>query len=181
MKKISFKWPFGKKDPPIMPQAEGNKKSNNVPSVSPGRVSVPEDSNFISSLKGLTYMVSPSFRTEIIPFIRDLYKVNPDVGIALQDMFKLSNTGHLITFPNNTDEEASKMREHLKNATKKWSTYSAGIDGLVNKMIVQLLVSGAISIECVPDDKLEGLATILFLRPENIVFKRENNGVYQPY
>lgn len=181
MKKISFKWPFGKKDPPTMPQAEGNKKPNNVPSVSPGRVSVPEDSNFISSLKGLTYMVSPSFRTEIIPFIRDLYKVNPDVGIALQDMFKLSNTGHLITFPNNTDEEASKMREHLKNATKKWSTYSAGIDGLVNKMIVQLLVSGAISIECVPDDKLEGLATILFLRPEHIVFKRENNGVYQPY
>ena len=31
------------------------------------------------------------------------------MGIALQDMFKLSNTGHLITFPNNTDEEASKI------------------------------------------------------------------------
>ena len=57
MKKISFKWPFGKKDPPIMPQAEGNKKSNNVPSVSPGRVSVPEDSNFISSLKSSTAII----------------------------------------------------------------------------------------------------------------------------
>lgn len=72
------------------------------------------------------------------------------MGIALQDMFKLANTGHTVTFPNNTDAEASKMREHLKEATKGWTRYTAGIDGLVNKMIVQLLVSGAISVEGVP-------------------------------
>ena len=42
---------------------------------------------------------------------------------------------------------------------KGWTRYTAGIDGLVNKMIVQLLVSGAISVEGVPNDKLDGLAT----------------------
>lgn len=57
---------------------------------------------------GVKDLVLPSFRTEIIPLIRDLYKVNPDVSIALQDMFKLSNTGHTISFPNNTPEEAEK-------------------------------------------------------------------------
>lgn len=103
------------------------------------------------------------------------------MGIALQDMFKLANTSHTVTFPNNTDEEASKMREHLKKATKVWARYTAGIDGLVNKMIVQLLVSGAISVEGVPNDKLDGLATVLFLKPEHIKFKRELNGVYAPY
>lgn len=103
------------------------------------------------------------------------------MGIALQDMFKLANTGHTVTFPNNTDAEASKMREHLKEATKGWTRYTAGIDGLVNKMIVQLLVSGAISVEGVPNDKLDGLATVLFLKPEYIKFKRELNGVYSPY
>lgn len=126
-------------------------------------------------------MVDPSFRVEVIPLIRDLYKVNPDMGIALQDMFKLANTGHTVTFPNNSDAEADKMRKHLTEATKKWSRYTAGIDGLVNKMIVQCLVSGAISVEGVPNDMLDGLDTVLFLRPENIVFKRENNGVYSPY
>ena len=45
-------------------------------------------------------------------------------------------------FAYNTDEEASKMRDHLIKATKGWTRYTAGIDGLVNKMIVQLLVSG---------------------------------------
>ena len=126
-------------------------------------------------------MVTPSFRVEVIQLLRDLYKVNPDVNIALQDMFKLANTGHNITFPNNTDKEADKMRDHLSKVSSKWSNYTAGMDGLVNKMIVQLMISGAISVEAVPNEKLEGLATVLFLKPDRIVFKRENNGVYSPY
>lgn len=176
-KKFNFNWWGKKKDPP----PESNKEKQKPSTISPGRVSVDEDESLISSLRGITTMVDPSFRVEVIPLIRDLYKVNPDMGIALQDMFKLANTGHTITFPNNTDAEAEKMREHLNKATKKWSRYTAGIDGLVNKMIVQCLVGGAISVEGVPDDDLSGLATILFLKPENIVFKREYNGVYSPY
>lgn len=157
-------------------------KKEEVP-ISPGRVSEPDDDpgNFIHTLKGLTQMVTPSFRVEVIQLLRDLYKVNPDVNIALQDMFKLANTGHNITFPNNTDKEADKMRDHLSKVSSKWSNYTAGMDGLVNKMIVQLMISGAISVEAVPNEKLEGLATVLFLKPDRIVFKRENNGVYSPY
>lgn len=152
----------------------------NIP---PGRVSVPNDlnSNVITVLKDLTGLVTPSFRAELIPLIRDLYKVNPDVSIAVQDMFKLANTGHEISFPNNSESEAAKMRDHLKEVSKKWSRYTAGIDGLVNKFIVQSLVGGAISVEAVPNEKLDGLATIVFLNPEEILFKRENNGVYHPY
>lgn len=150
--------------------------------VPPGRISVPNDSNSIlTAFPGVREMVKPSFRTELIPLIRDLYKVNPDVGIALQDMFKLANTGHLINFPNNTAEESKKMRDHLEKVSKKWSNYTAGVDGLTNKLIVQLLVGGAISIEAVPNNDLSGVATILFINPEDIVFKRENNGVYHPY
>lgn len=179
-KKFNFNWSWvRKKDSPPEPYKE--EKKSKPSTISPGRVSVDEDESLISSLKGITAMVDPSFRVEVIPLIRDLYKVNPDMGIALQDMFKLTNTGHTVTFPNNTDDEADKMRKHLAEKTKKWSRYTAGIDGLVNKMIVQCLVGGAISVEGVPDEKLEGLDTILFLRPENIVFKRENNGVYSPY
>ena len=150
----------------------------------PGRVSVPNDPNgstMVTVLKDLTQLVTPSFRTELIPLIRDLYKINPDMSIAIQDMFKLTNTGHEIDFPNNTESEASKMRNHLKEVSKKWSKYTAGIDGLVNKFIVQSFVGGAISIEAVPKSDLGGLATIVFINPEDVIFKRENNGVYHPY
>lgn len=153
----------------------------NITGISPGRVSVPNDSSFINLLNREVKMVTPSFRREVIPLIRNLYKVNPDMSIALQDMFKLANTGHELGFPNNTDKEADDMRAHLAKVTKRWSMYTAGIDGLVNKMMVQLFISGAISIEAVPNDSLDGIATIIFVNPEDIYFERENNGVYQPY
>lgn len=170
------------KDPPLLVENAETKPKQKVTGISPGRVSVPDDSsNFISTLKGITQVVDPSFRVEVIKLIRDLYKVNPDVGIALQDTFKLTNTGHTVTFPNNTDKEAEAMRNHLAEATKRWSRYTSGIDGLVNKMVVQLIVGGAISVEGVPSEDLDTLETILFINPDNIRFKRENNGVYQPY
>ena len=158
-------------------------EAKTIASISPGRVSEPEDNNgdFVAVLSNMTSMVTPSFRREVIPLIRKLYKVNPDVGIALQDMFKLTNTGHIITFPNNTDEEAEKMRDHLRDVSRNWSRYTSGMDGLVNKMLVQLMVGGAISIEAVPNEDLDGLSTILFLKPENIYFHQTNNGVYEPY
>lgn len=173
---------FGKKkSPPVdISKNEARRDKPETP-ISPGRVSVDEDDSLFLSLKGTTKMVEPSFRVEVIKLLRDLYKVNPDMAIALQDMFKLANTGHNITFPNNSDEEAERMRDHLNEVTKQWSRYTAGINGLVNKMMVQLMVGGAVSVEAVPNQKLDGLATILFLKPENIIFEREANGVYAPY
>ena len=151
--------------------------------LSPGRVSAPDDTygSTILSLNGLTKLVTPSFRTELIPLIRDLYKVNPDVSISVQDMFKLANTGHKISFPSNTPEEAKKMREHLLKKHEQWGMYTGGIDGIVNKMAVQVLISGAISIEAVPSLNIDGVDTILFIKPETIIFKRDSNGVYTPY
>ena len=151
--------------------------------VSPGRVSVPNDSPELTvrKLQGLTNLITPSYRQDLIPLIRDLYKINPDVSIALQDMFKLSNTAHRIDFPNNTTEEARKMRLHLREASKRWSRYSAGMPGLINRMICQIMVGGALSTEAVPNTDLTGLSTILFINPEDMRFERENNGVYQPY
>ena len=171
MNPLSFKnWDFFKRKDPPKKKEEFNR---DVSTISPGRVSVPDDSTFIQLLQGQTAVVTPSFRTDVIQLIRNLYKINPDMSIALQDMFKLANTGHDVNFPNNSDKEADEMRDHLRIATKRWSMYTAGIDGLVNKMIVQLMVGGAISVEGVPNNELDGLSTIIFIKPDDIVFKRD--------
>lgn len=189
MKNPFFNLFFKNKSKPEVLENKGGKKNNepfnrDISSIPPGRVSIPDDGSNLSYttvLRGLTKMVTPSFRVEVISLIRDLYKVNPDMGIALQDMFKLTNTSHDVTFPNNTDKESDEMRKHLSLASKRWSMYTAGINGLVNKMIVQCLVGGAISIEAVPNNKLDGVSTILFIKPDTIVFERDNEGVYHPY
>lgn len=173
---------FKKKEPPKPKITQDDGFNRDIDSISPGRVSVPDDPRtFISSLKDQVKMVTPSFKVEVIKLIRDLYKVNPDMSIALQDMFKLANTGHQVIFPYNTPEEGVKMREHINKVVKRWSRYTAGIDGLVNKMMVQALIGGAISVEGVPNNDLTGLATVVFVKPDDIVFRRENNGVYHPY
>lgn len=173
---------FKRRYPESIDQNKSKDDPKTLASISPGRVSAPEeDGDFVSVLRDMTRMVTPSFRREVIPLIRQLYKVNPDMGIALQDMFKLTNTGHMVTFPNNTAEEAEKMRTHLKEVSSNWTRYTAGVNGLVNKMIVQCMVGGAISVEAVPNKDLNGIATIIFLKPENIWFHQENNGVYSPY
>lgn len=168
----------------VRPKAVDEIKQADTTGIPPGRVSQPDvgSSGMLATVRGLTSrMVTPSFRTDLIPLIRDLYKINPDVGVALQDMFKLANTGHYVQFPNNSDEEEIKMIKHLQEATKRWSTYTAGIDGLVNKFITQCLIGGAVSIEAVPNKELRGIETVLFLKPETIIFKRQASGKYHPY
>lgn len=178
-------WFFGKPNKATEDEEKANNQStpsNTRKSIPPGRVSVPNDtSDLLSSLSSDTRFVDTTFHRDYIPAIRKLYKVNPDMSIVLQDTFKLANTGHHIDFPYNSDEEAQRMEEHLSTVTKKWSNYTAGVDGLVNKMIVQCLVAGAISIEGVPSQKIDGVSTVLFIKPEEIYFKREANGVYHPY
>jgi len=163
-------------------EAEPHSSSQVTKSIPPGRLSVPNDtSNLITHLTSEYNFVGTEFEREYIPLIRKIYKVNPDMSIVLQDTFKLANTGHNFDFPYNTDEEALAMEEHLFEATKRWSTYTAGIDGLVNKMIVQGMVGGAISVEGVPNNNLDGISTVIFVKPEEIYFKRGPQGVYHPY
>lgn len=182
MKIFGFNISVTKSSPPPI-QEERERRKPKVTGIDPGRVSAPDSqmNGMLYTLKDFTQMVNPSFRVEVIQLLRDLYKINPDVSKALQDMFQLTNTGHQVQFPNNSDKEAEAMGEHLNKVSKTWSNYTAGIYGLINKMVVQCFVGGAISIEAVPNADLSGISTILFIRPDTIVFRRENNGVYQPY
>lgn len=158
------------------------RKKQNVVALPPGRSSVPDDSsNPLNYIHKNTVLVNPSYPTELITLIRKLARINPDVGITIQDMFKLANTNHSIEFPNNTDKEAREMKMHLSQVSKEWSTYTAGIHGIINKMLVQCYLTGAISVEAVPNSDLSGLSTIVFVDPESIRFKREKDGVYKPY
>lgn len=179
-----FSW-FNRKPENLKEKKNGppNNGGESVTAISPGRVSVPDDDlgNVIVTLRESTRLISPSFRSDLIPLIRDLYKVNPDVSIAVQDMFKLANTGHVVNFPKNTGKEAEQMRDHLIKASKNWGMFTGGINGIVNKFIVQALIGGAISIEAVPNKDLTGLSTILFIKPESIYFHRDSEGKYHPY
>lgn len=154
--------------------------------VSPaGRVSVPtnsEGNNIIHSLNQDLKLVKQSFYVEAIPVLRKLYKTNEDIGSVLYDAIQLTNTGHEIYFdPGVSQEQQQKMRLHLDKVVKKWGYGTAGINGLVNKWIAQIYVSGALSIEWIPDMDLTGIENCAIINPETIVFGMDSRSRYIAY
>ena len=175
---------IGKRKPP---ESTDNKKiqepNGKTVTIPPGRISVPPGyNNALGYLQGTTIMVEPDLLPEIIPIIRALTKVNSDMYIAATDMVRLINTGHTVRFDNKVSpEKAAKMLKHIENNQKSWAPHNGGMYGVVNKMIMQVFIAGAISFEAVPSNDLDGVGYIAFPSPESIRFKRELDGRYSPY
>jgi hypothetical protein len=145
------------------------------------RRDVPTDSlPFIQkSLK----VVQAGYQFDVIPIIRKLADVNPDVNQALNDFVKLANTGHEVVFNQEVKpEQANDMRRHLLDSAKSWHVGAAGINGIVNKMFRQAMIGGALSMEWVPNLSLDNVKEIRFVYPERIRFVLEKNSTtYHPY
>lgn len=160
------------------------KKKGDVNVPPNGRVTEPtynNATNYIEKLKGGLNIIKPEFQKESIPLIRKLYKVNGDMGSVLFDLVQLTNTGHKIEFSQTIKEvDQDNMRRHLEEVTKRWGQGTAGINGLVNKLITQVYVSGALSAEQVINPDLTGIDYIALVNPETIYFSEER-GKYQAY
>ena len=177
-----------KKVLPLKGKTSSAKKEPSIKSVvaPAGRVSVPTNSesgnNVLTTLKSDLRLVKHSSYIQAIPIIRKLYKVNEDIGSVLYDAIQLTNTGHTVYFdPSVSQKDQEKMKLHLDKVSKKWGYGTAGINGLVNKWIAQIYVSGALSIEWVPDMDLMGVENCAIINPETIVFGMDKRSRYIPY
>jgi len=140
-----------------------------------------EGENPVTILKQAVSYVNPKFNQNCIPVIRDLYKVDPDMGLALMDIVQLTNTGHHIRFDQDTPaDEQDKMRKHLRKVSGGWLDGVSGIDGIVSRLIAQIWIGGAISAEKVIKLNLRGISRIGLVNPELIRYGI-TNGRYEPY
>lgn len=155
-------------------------KDTTKPASRVSRSEYESDNVLLGNLEGF---INPEYNLNIIPALRGLAANNPDVGAVYNDLIQLTNTGHKIIFNQSIPaEQADKMRKHLDNKTLKWGSGVAGINGLVNKWIAQIWVSGALSNEWVIAEDLSGVENNVIVNPENIRFKYvEATTRYQPY
>jgi hypothetical protein len=128
-------------------------------------------------------VIPADYEFEVVPLIRKLVKVNPDLSQAFNDTVRLANTGHKIYFDQSVGAaEIDNMREFILNSAKTWHVGAAGINGIVNKMIRQGLVGGAIATDWVPNLALDNLEEVRFINPEQVRFVIDKNYKgYQPY
>ena len=161
-------------------------KSDSLIKVPPtsGRKTRPTfDETYYDLRSGVKY-INPSFLREIIPLIRKLCYTNSDFGLALNDLVKLTNTGHWVKFDQSINtQQRTKMREHLREVSKTWGEGVHGIDGLVNKLISQIWISGALSAEWVVNNQKTGIENCSIVNPETIYWAwektRKRFSVYQ--
>lgn len=148
-----------------------------------GRSSEPDYDGINGDLSTMYATINYPFIKEIIPVLRKLAYSNNDVALALHNIVSLGNTGHKVYFDRKVPEsQVDKMRNHLVNVRKKWAPGQAGMDGLVNKLFSQIMISGALSAEPVVNNELTGIRSIFLIDPENIEFKlRDDRITYQPY
>lgn len=153
---------------------------------SSGRKSLPDypgANNFSIQGSSEYATIEPEYLVELIPLIRTLVQLNPDVSQAVHNIVSLGNTGHKVFFDRKVSStQVDKMRNHLVNKRKQWAPGQAGIDGLVNKLFSQILISGALSGEWVPNTDMTGIQTCVLVNPENIVFKLQRDKItYKPF
>ena len=135
-----------------------------------GRVSETEES-LLSRMQAKLNWVKPPFPHEYIELIEKLVLSNPDMSMALELMIDLGNTGHHVEVVPHSDEVLGE----LEKLAQKLNT-----DLVINKMFMQILIGGAISVEGVFSK--DGLEEIVFVPLKQIWFKwNEKEGKYEPY
>lgn len=164
----------------------GRKRENQNPAISAPvprtRQSIPSHRNKegLLSQNGGEDIILPDFIFEVIPVMRKLTMMNPDVSQAFKNMVYLVNTGHRIHFNSEIPiEKREKMKKHIDDISENWGSGVAGVDGISAKMIAQVAISGALSVETIPNRKLTGLDNVVMVPPEYIRFEYRS-GRYWP-
>ena len=159
---------------------------NGIPKTSvlpPGRVSQPSTlEQYFPNTEGIE-IIKPEWYTDLIPGIRTLAYSNPNMSQSLNNIVELGNTGHDIKFdPSVPAEQIVAMKQHLDAVRKSWTASKASADGLVDRMMRQIMIGGALSVEWVPRDDLKGIKQVALVNPETVrwAYDRRKN-IYKPY
>jgi len=149
----------------------------------PGRVTEPDSTNFTEFVKGEYYFANPDYLFEVIPIIRRLVTYNEDFGQVIFDLVQLCNTGYEIRFDKSVKpDDVDKMRRHLTNKARVWNDGVAGMNGLINKLIAQIFISGVVANEWVINQNMDGVDNIFLVKPETIRWRyNKRKHRYEPY
>jgi hypothetical protein len=133
-----------------------------------GRVNVPD---YLSEFALDTNLktVNPPFYWEMMPQIRRMFVISSPLQKAVSDLVQLANTGFHVRFSNAIDpQQRREMTEHLYHVSKNWGFGTAGVHGLIDKILYQLLLNGNSDLEWVIKKDLSGVDYLSFVDSETI-------------
>lgn len=152
------------------------KGNNDIPSDIPTeRISIEPVQAYGDTGKGFDFnVVDPRFPRSMITTIERAVVFNPDLSHALELFVDLGNSGHKVTVVGPQKEE---VEAELYQLAKMLNT-----DSIVNQLIAQIAIGGAISLEIVVKEDLSGIKSVNLVPVKDIYFKFNNETKdYDPF
>jgi len=151
-----------------------------------GRSSVSEESSTIESFIDGMYSSKPDFSLKLLDALETLGTYHPDLSHAVSNIKELGHTDYKVTFDGDiSDDMQSKMKKRIKMKSKdtnSWYSFTGGLGVLINDLLGQLALMGALSAEIIPEDDLSGVKKVTKVAPKNIRFSYSKElDTYEPY
>lgn len=142
---------------------------------------MPNTNTMLSVLIEEAAIVNADYPIELIRVMRHLAMYHDDFSYAVENIVLLGNTNHEVLFDDKVSPaQASMMRAELKQMMKVWAP--GGENGLINDLLTQMVVAGALSAEAVPDKRLSQVEQIVMVDVDTIQFVfKVSTGKYEPW
>lgn len=132
--------------------------------------------SYLSYWDGVEPLLPHSYLDQIIR----IAVVNPDMSQAVSNWIAIGNQGHEIII-SGTDDAVAAANKRLNEKARTLARNTAGIDGLVNKFLEQVALSGAISSEDIVSlGANPGVEEVVIVPVPQIRFRRDGKS-HVPY
>jgi hypothetical protein len=147
---------------------------------STGRSSSPDFQGSLVYLeKGLEFVDTGEYK-QYIPLIRKLLAMNSSLSLAVLDNVQLCNPGFRLKVDNDNPDKVKKIKKFIRTRSKTWGFGTAGLHGLINRMMFQVFIGGAVSTEWIIKKDKSGIDYPAFVNPEQIeIAYNHSTGQYQ--
>jgi hypothetical protein len=139
------------------------------------RVSIQPEKIFSPKTLDVRYrFVNPKYPREWLNTIAKAVVANPILSQVHNLITNLANTGHIVQVEG---KDAEKVKDELEELAFLLNT-----DHLINQLIAQINISGAISAEVVVAENLQGIKKVVFVPASTVYFVyNEETDEYEPY
>ncbi len=119
---------------------------------------------------------------ETMEYVETVAKYNPDMSQAIDNIKSLANSGHELFVTAGSKLKTRRIREMLEEKASLIQERNGGVDGLIDKLLVQSATYGAMCGEVVLSGDLTQVVDFVDLNPRDIRFFWDNKTQrYMPY
>jgi hypothetical protein len=167
----------------IQPRDTAKDEGSSLGIVPRGQTSGDEQLSFagvVSSLNETYAGFEERDRAEVIRLLRSITNTNPDIGSSIADRLALALSDVVIDFEG-ADQQTDRARKRLESIKDTIYREGGTLNNLTQHWGRELIETGAISYEAVPNKSRAGLAYIKTVPAEELEIKRNQEGRLEYY